>query len=162
MKPSLEEIKKFAQGYDLVPVQKEIYADMITPISLLRKIAAKEKRCFLLESVEGGENWGRYSFVGYDPIIRVTCKKNDVVIQQKEGKKPNQYYEYWFPNEGIGKSKNNSSKKRKGSSKETYKYSTMDNKYYFFLHGDWFIRSVFAIVFLFFVQRQMPYGKQTK
>ncbi len=87
MKPSLEEIKKFAQGYDLVPVQKEIYADMITPISLLRKIAAKEKRCFLLESVEGGENWGRYSFVGYDPIIRVTCKKNDVVIQQKEGKK---------------------------------------------------------------------------
>ena len=94
MKPSLEEIKKFAQGYDLVPVQKEIYADMITPISLLRKIAAKEKRCFLLESVEGGENWGRYSFVGYDPIIRVTCKKNDVVIQQKEGKKPNQYYEY--------------------------------------------------------------------
>ena len=87
MKPSLEEIKKFAQGYDLVPVQKEIYADMITPISLLRKIAAKEKRCFLLESVEGGETWGRYSFVGYDPIIRVTCKKNDVVIQQKEGKK---------------------------------------------------------------------------
>lgn len=42
--------------YDLVPIQEEIYADVVTPIYLLRKIAASKKNYYLLESVEGGEN----------------------------------------------------------------------------------------------------------
>ena len=65
---TLEEVKKLAKGYDLVPIQEEIFADLVTPIQLLRKIAAGKKNYYLLESVEGGEKWGRYSFLGYDPV----------------------------------------------------------------------------------------------
>ena len=47
-KPSMEEVKKMAVGYDLVPIQEEIFADMVTPILLLRKIAASKKNYYLL------------------------------------------------------------------------------------------------------------------
>lgn len=83
MKPSVDEVKQLAKGYDLVPIQKEIYADVVTPILLLRKIAASKKNYYLLESVEGGEKWGRYSFLGYDPIMRVTCSETEVVIDRR-------------------------------------------------------------------------------
>jgi anthranilate synthase component 1 len=52
-----------------------------TPILLLRKLAATSRRFYLLESVEGGEKWGRYSFLGYDPILRVKCKDGLVVLE---------------------------------------------------------------------------------
>lgn len=85
-KPGIDEVKKLAQSYDIVPIQTEIFADMVTPILLLRKIAADKKNYFLLESIEGGEQWGRYSFLGYDPIMRVSCKEQQVTIQEKEKK----------------------------------------------------------------------------
>lgn len=79
---TIEEIKKYAGEYDIVPVKKEIFADIITPITLLKKIAAENKRFYLLESVEGGEKWGRYSFLGYDPVMRVSCSEREVVIEK--------------------------------------------------------------------------------
>lgn len=82
MIPDCETIMKLAKEYDVVPVCKEIYADIITPIGLLRKLATLSKRYYLLESVEGGEKWGRYSFMGYDPIMRVTCKDKVVTIEE--------------------------------------------------------------------------------
>lgn len=82
-KPSVKEVKKLAEGYDIVPIQTEIFADMVTPILLLRKIAASKKNYYLLESVEGGEQWGRYSFLGYDPIMRVSCQEKQVIIHTK-------------------------------------------------------------------------------
>ena len=72
--PDCNTILKLAEEYSVVPVCKEIYADITTPITLLRKISAISKRYYLLESIEGGETWGRYSFLGYDPIMRVTCR----------------------------------------------------------------------------------------
>ena len=81
---TLEEVKELAKGYDLVPIQEEIFADLVTPIQLLRKIAAGKKNYYLLESVEGGEKWGRYSFLGYDPVMRVSCKENTVTIKQRQ------------------------------------------------------------------------------
>ena len=60
MYPDCNEIMKLAEEYHIIPVCKEIYADVITPITLLRKIAAVSERYYLLESVEGGEKWGRY------------------------------------------------------------------------------------------------------
>ena len=62
----------------------EIHADVITPITLLRKLAGMSKRYFLLESVEGGEKWGRYSFLGYDPLMRVYCKEGMVTIERDD------------------------------------------------------------------------------
>ena len=46
---TLEEVKELAKGYDLVPIQEEIFADLVTPIQLLRKIAAGKKNYYLLE-----------------------------------------------------------------------------------------------------------------
>lgn len=83
-KPTQEQVEKLAEGYDIVPIQEEIFADLVTPIQLLRKLAASKKNYYLLESIEGGEKWGRYSFLGYDPILRVSCKEQEVRIQKKQ------------------------------------------------------------------------------
>lgn len=88
IKPSCDEIMELAKSYNTIPVCKGILADVITPITLLRRIAASKKRFFLLESIEGGEKWGRYSFIGYDPIMRVSCK-NAVVTIDRNGKMKN-------------------------------------------------------------------------
>lgn len=82
LKPDIETVKDMAQMYNTVPVSKEFYADIVTPITLLRRISGISKRYFLLESVEGGEKWGRYSFLGYDPIMRVTCKDKTLKIEK--------------------------------------------------------------------------------
>ena len=63
MYPECEEIMRLAPDYHIIPVCKEIYADVITPITLLRKIAAVSKRYHLLESVEGGEKWRHFQTV---------------------------------------------------------------------------------------------------
>lgn len=54
--PSCDEILELAKEYTTIPVCREIYADMTTPISLLRRLQTRSDRFFLLESVEGGEN----------------------------------------------------------------------------------------------------------
>ena len=79
--PSCDEILKLAKEYTTIPVCREIYADMTTPISLLRRLQTRSDRFFLLESVEGGEKWARYSFLGYDPILRATCKNGTVTLE---------------------------------------------------------------------------------
>ncbi len=78
-----EEIENLISDYSMIPICKEIYADVITPISLLRKMEAFNKNFFLLESVEGGEKWARYSFLGYEPVLHITCR--DGLVTQKSG-----------------------------------------------------------------------------
>lgn len=73
-KPDLKEALELAAEYSVIPVSREIYADIITPIQALRAVRSISSRCYLLESVEGGEKWGRYSFIGFDPLIEVKCK----------------------------------------------------------------------------------------
>lgn len=82
IQPDMTSIKALSERYDIVPVQEEIYADVTTPILLLRRIARSRKKYFLLESIEGGEKWGRYSFLGYDPLMRVTCREDVVTIRE--------------------------------------------------------------------------------
>lgn len=81
IKPTYEQAKQFENDYTYVPVCKEILADDITPILMLRKLAVLDQQYFLLESVEGG-NLGRYSFLGYNPKLSVSCK--DGVLKVKE------------------------------------------------------------------------------
>jgi len=67
--PTKDEYLKYAEeGNDIVPVYKEILADMDTPVSVLQHFSECEN-AFLLESMEGGETWGRYSFAGIDPEL---------------------------------------------------------------------------------------------
>lgn len=80
LKPTLDEAKKIAEGFTILPVSREIYADIKTPIALLKAINTISHRYYLLESVEGGEAWGRYSFLGFDPVTQVTCKDNKIEI----------------------------------------------------------------------------------
>ncbi len=82
IRPDCDRIQALADKYTIIPVSREIYADVITPITLLRRFADISKRYYLLESIEGGEKWGRYSFLGYDPLMRVTCKDNVVTIEE--------------------------------------------------------------------------------
>ena len=83
--PSFDEVAQYKE-YDVIPVSKEIYADVITPITLLRKIADKYKNYYLLESIEGGEKWARYSFFGFDPKARLYCKDGVVTIEGEGAK----------------------------------------------------------------------------
>ena len=66
--PTCEEILKLAPKYDIIPICREVYADVITPITLLRRIARQSKRFFLLESIEGGENGGAIPFWDMIPL----------------------------------------------------------------------------------------------
>ncbi len=77
--PDFKEFKKKASQGNLIPVYKEILADTETPVSACMKLK-KSKHCFLLESVEGGEKWARYSFLGYDPSIIFKSKGNLITI----------------------------------------------------------------------------------
>lgn len=85
-KPDFNNVKNFAKNYDIIPITKEIYADISTPITLLRKISAISNRYYLLESIEGGEKWGRYSFIGFDPKSRIYYKEGKLSIEG-EGEK---------------------------------------------------------------------------
>jgi len=83
IKPSLEEFKQLARVGNLVPVYQEILADMETPVSAYLKIAGRSDNAFLLESVEQGENLGRYSFIGSDPDLIFQCRGNRVSITER-------------------------------------------------------------------------------
>ena len=80
--PSKEEFVRRSQLGNLVPVYREILADMETPVSAYRKIACG-KYSFLLESVEGGERLARYSFLGTDPFLVFKSKGRDVQIIER-------------------------------------------------------------------------------
>ena len=65
----------------LVPVHRTIISDLDTPLTLFAKICEDQKHSFLFESMEGGEKWGRYSFLGFDPLL--TFESNDSEISIK-------------------------------------------------------------------------------
>ncbi|MBF8250786.1 MAG: trpE, partial [Deltaproteobacteria bacterium] len=77
--PSLEQFREKAKDGNLIPVYREIMADMETPVTAFLKIDTG-KHSFLLESVEGGEKWGRYSFLGSNPSTVFKCKGNRVIV----------------------------------------------------------------------------------
>ncbi len=81
IKPSINDLGGIPAGYTVVPVVLEMLSDIRTPIQVLKRLRQKSKRCCLLESVEGGEKWGRYSFLGFDPRMDVVCTDGVVRIQ---------------------------------------------------------------------------------
>lgn len=83
MFPDYEEAKAYEKEYNMIPVCKEIYADIITPITLLRRLKEIDSRYYLLESVEGGKQWGQYSFLGVNPLLQIRCKNG--IVKMKSG-----------------------------------------------------------------------------
>ena len=84
MYPSLDEAKKIASGgnYKRIPVCREMLSDSYTPVELMRKIREASKQCYLLESAGQTENWGRYTFLGYDPTMEITCSNGLVTVRK--------------------------------------------------------------------------------
>ena len=66
--------------YTIAPVCREIMADDITPIEALRALKAASDRCYLLESVVGREKRGRYTFLGFEPSLTITCTDGEMTI----------------------------------------------------------------------------------
>lgn len=80
--PSFIEFKKKLKKGNLIPVWQEVLADFDTPVSAFKKIESG-KYSFLLESVEGGEKWGRYSFLGSEPSVIFKSKNGNIEITEK-------------------------------------------------------------------------------
>lgn len=78
-KPNLQEARLFAEHYDVIPISIEMPADLTAPVSVLKALKSISKHCFLLESVEDSKQWGRYTFLGYDPINEITCRDGEVI-----------------------------------------------------------------------------------
>lgn len=78
--PSIEEVVSLSREYNLIPVVTRLLADMETPIRLFQRFAEQD-RAFLLESVEGGIQWARYSFIGSDPFLMISGKKGKIQVE---------------------------------------------------------------------------------
>jgi anthranilate synthase component 1 len=77
--PDKQEFERLAQQANVVPVTKQIYSDTKTPIGIFMRFA-NEEHSFLLESVEGGEKWARYSFIGRNPYMTFSSEGNEITI----------------------------------------------------------------------------------
>lgn len=80
--PDRQRFKSDMAGARLIPVCKEIVADLDNPLTLFAKVAAGNSHVFLFESMEGGEKWGRFSFIGYDPLVTFTSKADSIYLAE--------------------------------------------------------------------------------
>lgn len=87
MYPDLQIVKQIAAGgaYKRVPVCREILSDTYTPVEVMRILRKASRHCYLLESASQEEAWGRYSFLGYDPTMEITCLNGEVTIRENLG-----------------------------------------------------------------------------
>lgn len=94
---TFEEAKELSKGYKVVPISMEIMSDIRTPMQVLRILKGVSSHCYMLESVENQEKWGRYTFLGYDPKLEITCTNG--VMKVKNGK--TEISEVKYPGEKI-------------------------------------------------------------
>ena len=84
MYPTLEKVKQIAAqtGCRRIPVCTEMLSDSCTPVEVMRILRKASRHCYLLESASQNEVWGRYSFLGYDPGMEITCLDDTVTIRE--------------------------------------------------------------------------------
>ena len=87
--PTLKEFRQLARTHTMVPVTRTVAADLETPVSAFLRVTAKEPEAFLLESVEGGEHVGRYTFMGVRPYRTMTAANGRITVA--EGRKRDSY-----------------------------------------------------------------------
>ena len=80
--PSLDEVRKIANSgeYKVLPVSCEILSDICTPIEAMKILKNVSTHCYMLESVENREKWGRYTFLGFDPKLEITCIDGEMKV----------------------------------------------------------------------------------
>ena len=84
MYPTFDKIREMAAAgdYKRIPICKELYADSYTPVEMMRILQKASHHCYLLESASQNEVWGRYSFLGYDPSMEITCTDGTLRIRK--------------------------------------------------------------------------------
>ena len=84
---SIEEISKIASegSYRLIQVIRQILSDVATPVQVMRKLLNVSSHCFLLESVEDSRQWGRYSFLGYNPTMQISSRGKETTVTLEDG-----------------------------------------------------------------------------
>ena len=90
LQPTFSEFRRLARQGNVVPVFKAVVADTLTPVSAYLRLAEGRPYSFMLESVEGGETLGRYTFLGVDPFMIVRCRGNRITIERGRGKSKRQ------------------------------------------------------------------------
>ncbi|WP_103105241.1 anthranilate synthase component I [Brevibacillus reuszeri] len=83
--PSLAEVHSLSASYSMIPVSMTLLADQETPIRLYQKIRTSDS--FLLESVEGGTRWARFSFIGMNPFQIVEAKGEEISVSKRNGER---------------------------------------------------------------------------
>ena len=95
MYPTMEDVKEIAASgeYRRIPVCRELYSDRYTPVEVMRTLRKASRHCYLLESASQTEVWGRYSFLGYDPTMEITCTDGVVRIRKTGNEGPDEVEE---------------------------------------------------------------------
>ena len=80
IKPSYEEVLACAKSgeYTTIPISTELFSDIKTPVEVLKTLLHVSDHCYMLESAGDNEAWGRYTFLGYDPKLELTCENGKV------------------------------------------------------------------------------------
>ena len=78
--PTLEKVQEIASArrYRVLPVSCEILSDFTTPIEAMRILKQVSTHCYMLESAASHETWGRYTFLGFDPSLEITCRNGEM------------------------------------------------------------------------------------
>ncbi len=84
--PSIEEAKNISKNKEFkrIPISYELFSDIATPIEVLRVLKGISNHCYMLESIEDAEKWGRYTFLGFNPLLEFTCQDGVVKIKGSE------------------------------------------------------------------------------
>lgn len=78
--PTKDKMADYCEKYNYVPIKREIFSDVCTPIQALKRLKAVSNHVFILESVENQENWGRYTFLGFNPRLCITCVDGHLTV----------------------------------------------------------------------------------
>lgn len=86
--PTLEQAREIAAAgnYKQLPISCEIFSDVRTPVNVLRALQKVSRNCYMLESAEDNQVWGRYTFLGYQPSMEITCTNGKVVVKDTVNK----------------------------------------------------------------------------
>ncbi len=76
-----EQAAGLAEGYKTVPIAAEMFSDMYTPLMVMSALKNVSRHCFILESADNSKQWGRYTFLGFDPIMEISCTDGKVTLK---------------------------------------------------------------------------------
>ena len=86
--PDIEQLKKNIEGYKVHPIFYEIMSDSFTPIHIFKALQRGEENAFILESVSNGEQWGKYSFIGINPLMESLSIRATPIHSAKAEQRP--------------------------------------------------------------------------